>query len=296
MHEPDPSLPYQDQEERRRTFWSIYLLDSLATCGRARPPMLRDYSCKLHLPSTEASFRDGQCNLSSDIDQALNKEDDHGNLLNLAPFARVIVTVTILGRCAQYVLQGLNLRSEKPPWDAGSDYASINSSLLDFESRAKLHRPLQEVFAEHCVISDHLDRYSAEHLVFSYALYHLSQCLLNHHFLLRRRLINYAAKVPLTFSSHISVTCREHAQQLTRLMENARNLGCELRSSFFGYCALIAGTINALHQYSTHEHIRQESMLGLAMNTLFLQNHVQYWKNAELMVSDSSQKDSTHMS
>jgi hypothetical protein len=251
--------------------------------------MLRDYSCKLHLPSTETNFRDGQYELSSDLDQALNKGDDHGSQHNLAPFARVIVIVTILSRCAQYVLQGLNLRCERPPWDAGSDYAAINSSLLDFESRAESHRPLQEVLAEHCMVGDHLDRHSAEHLVFSYALYHLSQCLLNHHFLLRRRLANYAAKVPLTFSSHASDACREHAHQLTHLMENARNLGCELRSSFLGYCALIAGTINALHQYSTNEHIRQESMLGLSMNTLFLQNHIHYWKNAQLMVSSLPQ-------
>jgi hypothetical protein len=100
------------------------------------------------------------------------------------------------------------------------------------------------------------DRHSAEHVAFSYALFHLSHCLLNHHFLFRGRLEPYAAKVPLIFSSHASEACRAHAQSLTLLMEEARMRGCELRSSFFGYCALIADTINVLHQFSESPSIR----------------------------------------
>jgi hypothetical protein len=40
MHEPDASMNYIEQEERRRVFWSVYLLDKLISCGRARSPAI----------------------------------------------------------------------------------------------------------------------------------------------------------------------------------------------------------------------------------------------------------------
>lgn len=40
MYEPDASSNMNDveREEHRRVFWSVYLLDKLVSCGRARPP------------------------------------------------------------------------------------------------------------------------------------------------------------------------------------------------------------------------------------------------------------------
>lgn len=129
---------------------------------------------------------------------------------------------------------------------------------------------------------------STEHIVFYYALYHLTQCILNHHFLLRRRLQPYSSRVPPIFTPRALNTCLEHAQSLTSLLEDASRLGCRLRASFLGYCALVAGTINSLHRFDSSFSVRLKSKDALDKNIAFLTRHSQYWNNAKLMVRKSS--------
>ncbi|RFU28893.1 hypothetical protein B7463_g7455, partial [Scytalidium lignicola] len=47
MMEPDFNLPYPNQEERRRVFWSIYILDRFCSCGRGKPAAVADVHCRL---------------------------------------------------------------------------------------------------------------------------------------------------------------------------------------------------------------------------------------------------------
>lgn len=285
MFEPDSSFPLQEQEEQRRTFWSIYMLDGLTTCGRARPPMFHGHYCRVNLPCTELSFQLGLHEETKNLDQAFSEVDLTNRRTDVSPFARVILIATILSRASQYLIQDVNFRTEKPPWNSDSDYAVISSSLFNFEFQAGMHRPLQEALDMDGVFMGEVISQSTEHIVFYYALYHLTQCMLNHHFLLRCRLRPYSSRVPPIFTSRAFKTCREHAQSLTALLDDAHRLGCRLRSSFLGYCALIAGTINSLYRYDQDPNIRSQSNVALNKNIEFLTRHSQYWNNAKLMVS-----------
>ena len=59
MLEPDQSLSIIEQELRRRTFWSVYVLDTLISCGRERSPTIPKDNLKLHMPCSENSFKLG---------------------------------------------------------------------------------------------------------------------------------------------------------------------------------------------------------------------------------------------
>lgn len=284
MFEPDPSFHLQEQEEQRRTFWSIYMLDGLTTCGRARPPAFHGHYCKVNLPCTELSFHLGLYEETQNLGQALSEVDVTNRQTDFSPFARVILIATILSRASQYVMQDVNFRTERPPWNSDSDYAAISSSIVNFEYQVGIHRPLEEALDIPGGFIDEFDGQPAEHTVFYYALYHLTQCILNHHFLLRCRLRPYSSRVPPTFTSRAFNTCREHARSLTLLLENAHRLGCRLGASFLGYCTLVAGTINSLYQYDLDANIRLQSKEALDKNIEFLTRHSQYWNNAKLMV------------
>ncbi|KAH6713466.1 fungal-specific transcription factor domain-containing protein [Leptodontidium sp. MPI-SDFR-AT-0119] len=284
MYEPDPSVHLQEQEEQRRTFWSIYMLDGLSTCGRARPPAFHGQYCKVNLPCTELSFQLGLYEGTQNLDQALSGGDATNRRTDFSPFARVILIATILSRASQYLMQDVNFRTERPPWNGESDHAAISSSLFNFEYQVEIHRPLHEALDMDGFCIDGTDRQSSEHTVFYYALYHLTQCILNHPFLLRCRLRPYSSRVPPIFTSRSFKTCREHAQSLTLLLEDAQRLGCRLRASFLGYCTLVAGTINSLHQYDSDSSIRLQSREALEKNIVFLTMHARYWNNAKMMV------------
>lgn len=286
MYEPDPSCHPQDQEEQRRTFWSIYMLDGLCTCGRARPPALHGHYCKVNLPCTELSFQLGLYEETQTLDQALSGVDVTNQRTEFSPFARVILIATILSRASQYVMQDINFRTEKPPWDSDSDHAAISSSLFNFEYQVGIHRPLQEALDMDGGFMDEIGGQSREHVVFYYALYHLTQCILNHPFLLRRRLLPYSSRVPPIFTYRAFNTCREHAQSLTSLLVDTHRRGFRLRASFLGYCALVAGTINSLHRYDLDFNIRLKSKEALEKIIEFLTRHSQYWNNAKLMLEE----------
>ncbi|TKW58320.1 hypothetical protein CTA1_12159 [Colletotrichum tanaceti] len=59
MEEPSELLPPAEQEERRRCFWSVYLLDKLVSLGRGRHLAILDESCHVQIPCDEPTFRSG---------------------------------------------------------------------------------------------------------------------------------------------------------------------------------------------------------------------------------------------
>jgi hypothetical protein len=275
MFETDSSLPYIEQEECHRTYWSIYLLDCLVTCGRARPPVFHDHFCKLNLPSTEYAFCEGRSEDSGRVDQFFHDKDVQRK--NPAPFARVIVMATVLGRCTRYILQGVDVRSERPPWDTNSDYAAVHSTLLDLEAQFEFRHPIKEALGQDCMVGGQLDQHSAEPVVFAHALFPPMSMFTEPPLLA----MPPARALRRESSAHVLLL---HTRNLTILLEDARSLDCISHGSFFGYCSLVSGTINSLHQYSENLEIQEESRLGLEMNLAFLTAHSTYWENARPMI------------
>ncbi|KFY72243.1 hypothetical protein V499_07610 [Pseudogymnoascus sp. VKM F-103] len=78
MMEPDSSLSYADQEERRRVFWSIYLLDKFCSCGRTRAAAITDAQCRVQLPCDEATFENGEWKKTPTLDELLSTVDALG--------------------------------------------------------------------------------------------------------------------------------------------------------------------------------------------------------------------------
>ncbi|RSL78435.1 hypothetical protein CEP51_008198 [Fusarium floridanum] len=147
MLENATHLSYAEQEERRRVFWSVYLLDRLVSCGRGRPPAIVDASCHVQLPCGESIWREGLWAKTQSLDEMTNRTLSVSQ--RQCPLAQVIAISQILGRCAQYVLQDFNIRGPYPPWDPGSDFAGIESDLLHFEAYLEMQRPVNEMLAPH---------------------------------------------------------------------------------------------------------------------------------------------------
>jgi Fungal specific transcription factor domain len=283
MMDTATDLSYADQEERRRVFWSVYLLDRLVSCGRGRPPAILDASCQLQLPCDEQTWRDGNWKPTLTLEQLSNR-----TLLGAeqqGPFAHVVVMAYTLSRGAQYMLQEFNIRNRDPPWDANSDFAAIESDLLYLESHLEMRRPPMDIIAQYCSKDGKIDQHSAGPIVFSHALFHLCYCLLNHPFLLRRRLDTCRMAAPSSFLSRAFISGWEHAKRLTELLKDTRKAGCIAQTSFYGYCAAIAGTIASLHLHSDNNGMRQESSLLLKENIHYLEDISKYWKNVSSMVS-----------
>jgi hypothetical protein len=283
MLEPTANLSDVDQEERRRVFWSIYLLDKLTSVGRARPPAILDEDCQVRLPSDAASFRNGSCQVMPTIQQLqFGETSDH---THPGHFAVVALTASVLCRCVRYMLRDNRATREEPPWDSRSDFALINSRLLDLESRFDLAAPITEGLERKCMIDGKVDQQRAGQLLFSHVLFRLSHCLLHHPFLLHTRLRSCTSKAPSSFCALIFQTSLRDAQAITTLLQDAKEAGCNVVASFYGYCLAIAGSVQAIYTQHEDEVVRCEATKSLGVTMNHLEGVSYHWKHANYMVS-----------
>lgn len=289
MTEPEAWLPYPEQEERRRAFWSAYLIDKLISCGKSRPLVILDQDCNVQLPCDEETFNRGEWKKTNTLEQLLNWNTEIVD--NPSGFGLVILMASIFGRCTRYVHQNRKADEILPPWDTKSEFAGINSSLLLLESYSKLStQSLPEVIQQSHLGNTNIDRQQIGHLIFAHTLYHLCHCLLNHPFLLRIRLKPFGSKAPPSFSARaLQVGC-DHAKQLMDLLHDATENGCRIESSFYAYCIAVAGGIHSLASHLEHQTTarRQSDIMHYFNESVeSLERLAKLWVHASNMVCGS---------
>lgn len=129
---PD-TLTQEQQLERTLTFWSVYLLDRLVSCGLHRPPTINDGDCDLSLP-TSAVNTDEQMNLGGPTLQTLDDVPDAALAHAMGDFAGTIFMASALGRIEKCFFQRHYVSDPYPPWHARSQYMATYSLLLSFET------------------------------------------------------------------------------------------------------------------------------------------------------------------
>ena len=290
MMEPAPDLPAVEQEERRRIFWSTYLLDRFVSCSKQRPPAILDTDCQVQLPCDELDFRQG---VRSKTDTLTNLGTGvGGGRGSYVPgqFALLVLMACTLGRCARYMLDSRQSTDELPPFSPQSNYVTISSVLLYYESFIENGSSLDHTVRLDMLKGDGvIDQQMVGHMILARVLFHLCHCLLNHPFLLRQRVDAAPAKTPTIWLARSLDTGVQHAGLLTAVFRDAKNIGCTVTTSFYGYSLLIAGTIHALSTHSHDKEIQQESMEYLISDIGYLDEIARYWKNTNLIVSEALQ-------
>ncbi|KAF7162826.1 hypothetical protein CNMCM5623_007948 [Aspergillus felis] len=241
MGEPEGWLPVAEQEERRRAFWSVYLIDKLISCGRSRPLVILDQDCHIQLPCDESTVRQGETKKTYTLLQLLDWNTEIAD--TPSPFALVILLASIFGRCTRYVFANRH-SDEIPPWGTKSEHSAINSSLLLFESYAKMgNTSVVDMLTASVGTVGIIDHQEIGHRVFAHTLFHLCHCLLNHPFVLSLCLKPFGSKVPPSFVTRAVQNGLDHATQLVDLLRDVSDAGGLVESSFYAYCVAIAGGI-----------------------------------------------------
>lgn len=200
MLEPEPGLSYEEQEEQRRVFWSIYILDKLCCCGRARPASIGDDQCRLQLPTDEKCFREGRYEKTQTLAQGLSADTDRGALPG--DFASIVLMASIVGRCSQLIIHQSDSDDKSlPPWDSKSDFAAIYSTLLRLESQLNVNTSIHSTLNGDFFRDGIIDMQLVGPLVYSRALFYVSQCMLHHPFLLANQARVRGFKMPNSFNS-----------------------------------------------------------------------------------------------
>lgn len=247
--------------------------------------VVADAHCRVQLPCDDAAFRDNVYKTTSTLDQILGAGDS-STYYPEGGLALVVLVACILGRSAQHSIHECSKgETWLPPWDSKSEFATIYSVLLQLEARFELGGSINEAIQRNCLPGGGPDMQIVGSLIFAKAIFHTSQCILHHPFLLSLQLKSNGLKAPASFLSRALQTCREHACSMSELLSDSSRAGCTAFYSFIGYCATVASGIHTLFLNSTDIYIHQKAVECMKYDKAFLEQFSPFWAHGKTMVS-----------
>ncbi|KAL4955741.1 hypothetical protein BDW69DRAFT_111049 [Aspergillus filifer] len=212
--EPPSCLPFTQQEERRRIFWTTFVLTTLYSCPKS--PTFPDNQCLLQLPCDEDTFRVGEWQNMLTLGDAIAcnfQVDEPPNATSL-----VVLLTSTYGHCLRYARWG-EPDDKIPPWDLSSEFSQITNLLhrigVYYKSSSRTFlKDLRSVS-----ISRQMEQ---AHVLFSRILFHMCHCLLNHPFVMHQRLKSFDPSID--FRMRVLAEADTHAQQFIDIMGEASQL------------------------------------------------------------------------
>lgn len=282
--EPGPNISPVDREEKRRLFWSVYLLDRFACCTKQKSPGMWDVDCQVQLPSGEAAFCDGRHEDTNYLMEMISPREP--STYEPGHFASLVLMSCALGRCTRYMFDERRSFTQMAPWNPDSEYQAISSILLHFESLADVSLSFEHFFGADMLTPDgKLHQQKAGHAVFTRIAFHLCHALLNHPFLLRRLAGATRLKMPVTWLSKSLRLGLEHARLLSTFLKDAHSSGYVIDSPFHGYCLLVTGGIHAMYSHSRDPTTQRESAESLEFDLEALDKISQVCPRTKMIVS-----------
>lgn len=128
-------------ECKRRTVWSIYMMDRCNSSGRDRSSAIKIEDIKIKLPSDEKDFIFGNQNHSLTYNQALQyvQNNDLQGLNNISIHGFIIVLFEIWSKIAKWVCEIGGKLEVVEPWDSSSAFARLSNELNFFQSSLPRH-------------------------------------------------------------------------------------------------------------------------------------------------------------
>lgn len=267
------------REERRRLYWSLFVLDRLISCSKERSPAITEEECHSFIPCTEQEWEIGEFHHERfSLDDILNNPNRPNPIQN--HFALMILSTAILGRVCRYVLRDDQTSTQSVPWLSDSQHSRLDAALLDLESCYIQDEP------QHTVPAATQIQEEVKHIHHSKVVFHLCYCLLCHPFLLHKRLVKLNKIAPPSFVQRIVSVSQVHAVAITECVTRLRKQNVVM-PSFYAYCQTVAWTIHALASSSSVPslHALDPQSTYEIQGLENLQYIAIYWPHAAYMVS-----------
>lgn len=167
-------------ESKRRTIWSVYMMDRCNSSGRERSPAIRVEDIRVRLPSQENEFIFGNPNTCLTYEELYSflNESSSKKMINLSLRGYTIVLFEIWAKIAKWVGEVGAKHEKSSPWLPGSTFYNL----------CKLLDNLNEKIPQNYRFSDfnlrlHMELGSATHYGYFHGLYFISRIFLNREYL-----------------------------------------------------------------------------------------------------------------
>lgn len=261
-------LPDQEKEERRRCFWSLFLVKRL----HGADFMILDFSAEDNFPWYPETTGEP---LSPSQESSPARNDEQGPDKGIVAYAIQLSEVWF--KITRYARRR-GKPSSLPPWSSQSEYALILAHQMDFETRMPyIHRFEPAKFSQKSV--EHLDSnrdYWGPWLFIQF-LYHTNLCLLNHPLLLSLRLRNFKCVIPEIFLQHTSDLISSHATWIINFIDMLEAKPFKVTDPFLGHCVAIIATIYLQESFVDDPGTRREKQDNFDKCLKFIRGFGEQW-------------------
>lgn len=167
-------------ECKRRTVWSVYMMDRCSSSGRERSPAIRIEEIRIRLPSAEDDFifgNDSNAQTYTGIISSIQAKDTQ-ELNKTSFYGFAIVLFEIWSKIAKWVGEIGGKYEIKPPWDLGSTFATLSDELDSFQLALPRHLVYNSFNLE-----AHISQGSAPNFGYLHGLSFLCRIFLNREYL-----------------------------------------------------------------------------------------------------------------
>lgn len=271
-----PRLSPTDQEIRRRTMWSCYMMDRFTSSGTDRPLFLWEKHIRIRLPMKESSFQLEVASETEDIDGKLidpnpaDEEKRREAKENTGLAGYTVRACAIWGRIVRYMNLGGKEADEHPIWHPESGY-----SLL-LKRAEELKESIPSWYAYN---PDNLQVHSSEKIanqfIFLHMFIHQNILFLNRFALPTATGARPSKDMPQDFLTNATKAALDAANKVSALLVDA--MDHRVVAPFAGYCAFLSSTVHIHGIFSKNSKIEGPAKKNLAINVKFINKIKRYW-------------------
>ncbi|RDL36372.1 C6 transcription factor [Venustampulla echinocandica] len=231
-------LSGHDKEERRRCFWSLFLLKRLHGADFMVLDLSTDDNNPRYPEITRSPLSPAQpINEPIPTGAALEVPKDKGVIAYAIQLSEVWFKIT------RYAWRR-EIRNALPPWSPESEYSIILAQQMDFETRVPYsYRFKPSKFSQRSAEELNTARdYWGPWLLIQF-LYHTNLCLLNHPLLLSLRLLSFKGVIPEIFLQHTSDLLSSHTSWIINFIDMLESKPYKVTDPFLAHCVAIVATI-----------------------------------------------------
>ncbi|BCS20391.1 fungal specific transcription factor domain-containing protein [Aspergillus puulaauensis] len=265
-----------DPDEKRRCLWSIYLLQNLQGDGVQMARLIAGVRTPFDTGSGLSPTYD-LGSMPETMPLSSSKED-----LDLVSYA--IQVGEVWSMAMAYAAS--RVEPDAPaPWSPRSDYSIVTYRHMEFDSQVPLkYRYDANRFHEHRLheLNQHREYWGP--WLFTQFLYLAIPCLLNHPFLLSRRLRSFRHTMPQSFIRQSFETITNNAAWILHLIDLIEHKGFEVCDPTLAHCVLIVATIHLQHSFVEDPSFREKARRGFTKCVRFLHPLAQRWPHVQNMI------------
>ncbi|CZR51346.1 related to C6 transcription factor [Phialocephala subalpina] len=268
--EPHHDLPDREKEERRRCFWSLFLLKRL----HGADFMILDFSAEDNFPWYPETTGNSLNSIQRSNPES-SEYPDKGIVAHAIQLSEVWFKITRYARRR-------GKPNAQPPWSSTSDYSTILAHQMDFETRMPyIHRFEPAKFSQKTVEQLEANRDYWGPWLFVQFLYHTNLCLLNHPLLLSLRLRGFKCVIPEIFLQHTADLVSSHTSWIINFIDMLEAKPFKVTDPFLGHCVAIVSTIYLQESFVNDPGTREEKQAFFEKCLRFIRGFGPQWPHLD---------------